>query len=81
MPAPLPLQVAALRLKKADQHAFDEFLTQFAIHTNEVTVAVTEADAGDIMTQKGRALHCRWLLRLFKECSSIDQPLNPPTPQ
>lgn len=58
----------ALALRKAFPDLFDAFVKEFAIYADDVTVAVTEADASEIMTAKGRAQQMRSLLRLLAEC-------------
>ena len=58
-------------LRNAGPQEWDRFVSMFAQHTTDVTDAVTDADASGIMEAKGRALQCKFLLRVFKE---IDLP-------
>ena len=67
---------AALRLRNSDPHGFDHFVNLFAAYTDEVTVAVTEADATNVLVMQGRAQQCRALLRILKECDKT-KPIKP----
>ena len=72
---------AALKLRNADPPGFERFVNLFAVYTEEVTVAVTEADATNILVMQGRAQQCRALLRVLQECDKPKQtkpaPLSP----
>jgi type II secretory pathway component GspD/PulD (secretin) len=70
-----------LRLRNADPVAFDDCVSIFGEYTGEVTVAVTEADATNILVMQGRAQQCRAILRVLQECDKPKQtkpaPLSP----
>lgn len=65
---PNDLRSAAKALKSAAPEQWAAFIEIFGRYTDDVTVAVTDADAADIMTMKGRAQQCRALHRLYVEC-------------
>jgi hypothetical protein len=64
------LQRFALRLKNADPSGWDSFVEAFDVYTTEVTVAVTQAPAAEILVMQGRAQQCLALLRVFRECAN-----------
>ena len=70
-----------LSLRNASPEAFEHCIKVFGEYTDEVTVAVTEADATDILVMKGRAQQCRAILRVLRECDKPKQtkpaPLSP----
>ena len=72
---------AALGLHNADPPGFERFVNLFAVYTDEVIAAVTEADATNILVMQGRAQQCRALLRVLRECDKLKQtnpaPLSP----
>ena len=65
------LSQKCLHLRNADPLAFDGFISTFAEYTEEVTVAVTEADATNILVMQGRAQQCRAILRVLRECDKV----------
>ena len=67
-----------LRLRNADPSGFEDCLKAFGEYTDEVTVAVTEADPNTILAMQGRAQQCRAILRLLRECDKVKA--KPPTP-
>ena len=58
----------ALRLRNANPEGWDQFVNYFSIYTEESLIAVSDADAANIMTVKGMAMQNRALLKLFREC-------------
>jgi hypothetical protein len=58
----------ALLVRNGNPEAWDRFLNYFSRYTEESLIAVSEADAVNIMTVKGMALQNRALLKLFSEC-------------
>ena len=72
---------AALKLRNLNPQVFEQFVNLFAVYTDEVTLAVTEADATTILVMQGRAQQCRALLRVLRECDKPKQtkpaPLSP----
>lgn len=57
-----------LKLRNAAPEQWEMFVQMFTVYTGEVIEAVTDADASNIMTAKGRAQQCKALLRSFIEC-------------
>lgn len=53
------------RLRARSPQEWDEFVAMFHEYTAEAIDAVCQADAGEIMTQKGRALAVKGLLHAF----------------
>jgi hypothetical protein len=70
---------AALKLRNTDPRVFEHFVNLFSVYTEEVTVAVTEADPTTILVMQGRAQQCRALLRLLQECDRV-KPTKPTPP-
>ena len=73
-----PLKVVRETLKylrNAAPEQFDTFVRGYSQHCDNVTVAVIEADASEILTAKGRAQHARWLLKALQDTQ------NPPEPK
>ena len=72
---------AALKLRNASPEGYEHFVNLFAVYTDEVVAAVTEADATNILVMQGRAQQCRALLRVLQECDKQKQtkpaPLSP----
>ena len=72
---------AALKLRNASPEGYEHFVNLFAVYTDEVVAAVTEADATNILVMQGRAQQCRALRRLLRECDKQKQtkpaPLSP----
>lgn len=54
---------AAQVLKNAAPGAFQDFLNEFNTYTHEVTVAVMDAPADEVLKMQGRAVQCRALLK------------------
>lgn len=69
-----PLSETALRLRNGNPEVFELFVRELRGLTEQVTVAVTEADTGSILVAQGRAQQCRAFLRLFEECDKPKQP-------
>ncbi len=65
---------SAQRLRNAAPEEWERFKQVFAEYSAQVTDAVTEADAGQIMTAKGHAQQCKALLRTFVECDREPKP-------
>lgn len=63
-------------LKNSDPQVFDYVLRLFYEHVEELTTAVTEAPADQILVCQGRAREARKLFRLFTELPEE----NPPVP-
>ena len=59
-----------LALRNATPEGFEQCLKVFEEYTDEVTVAVTNADATNILVMQGRAQQCRALLRVLQECDT-----------
>ena len=60
---------------------WQEFVNMFTEYTAETVDAVSDADAGEIMTMKGRALACKGLLQAFQSLDTpVSQPKQAPTP-
>lgn len=57
-------------LQKAAPAEWDAFVQTFDAYATEVTVAVTEAEPGDILCQQGRAKAFIHLLGLFRSCGA-----------
>lgn len=76
-PDSIPLKHATLRLRKAAPQEFQLFLNQFELYTNDVTVAVTNAPADQVLVAQGMARQCRALLRAFVECPALERPNRP----
>jgi hypothetical protein len=53
-------------LRNAAPQQWEAFVAMFTTYTAEAVDAVSEADAAEIMTQKGRAQVCKALLKTFK---------------
>jgi hypothetical protein len=73
-----------LRLRNNDPAGWDAFVNHVARWTNELLIAVSEADAGIIMTVKGRALQSRAYLQLFSTCDQVlkkNVPVIEPAPE
>jgi hypothetical protein len=68
----------ALRLRNANPEGWDQFVNYFAMYTEESLIAVSDADAANIMTVKGMAMQNRATLKLFREC---DQEVKKTEPQ
>jgi hypothetical protein len=60
-----------LRLRNGDPAGWDAFVNHVGRWTNDLLIAVSEADAGIIMTVKGRALQSRAYLQLFSTCDQV----------
>lgn len=60
-------------LRNAAPQEWEAFTRMFSEYTAEVVDALTDADAAEIMTQKGRAVACKALLHTFMH-------LDPPAP-
>ena len=72
---------AALKMRNLNPQVFEHFVNLFAVYTDEVIAAVTEADATNILVMQGRAQQCRALLRVLQECDKQKQPRpTPPAP-
>lgn len=67
----LEFRKVCLRLRNNDPAAWDAFVNHVARWTNDLLIAVSEADAGIIMTVKGRALQSRAYLELFSTCDQV----------
>lgn len=79
---PQDVKDACRHLRARAPEEWNEFVTMFAEYTAEAVDAVTEADAAEIMTIKGRAQACKALLHAFNHLDP-PAPLNinwPPTP-
>lgn len=74
MPDITELTKAARILRNAATPEFTNFLKHLSTYTDEVVLAVTEADADRILVAQGRAQQARHLLRVLVECE-------PPTPR
>lgn len=74
-----PLSAAALRLRNATPEMFENFVRELTAHVDLVTVAVTDADSGNILRLQGHAQEARALLRVFKECHLTAQTKQPAT--
>lgn len=68
MSTPPALIAILYKFKRAEPDLYKQLLKEFSLHTDRVTAAVTDADAQEIMTAKGYALHARWFLRQLVEC-------------
>ena len=62
------LQQAAFLLRNTAPEEFEHFLKHLSTRVDQITVAVTDADAASILTAQGRAQFARFLLRELKEC-------------
>lgn len=62
----------ALKWKSIDPGLYEHFLRLMDAYVDEVTVAVTEAPAADILQAQGRAQNARMFLRIFTEV--LEQP-------
>lgn len=71
---PQALKRTARVLKNAAPEEFAEFQRVLQAHRDELTVAVTEADAAEIMTAKGRAQHARFIYQIADECDRTPPP-------
>ena len=61
-----PLEEAALRLRAAGGTAYDDFLNVFETSLREVTDAVTDASADQVLGAQGQARQVKKLLQIFK---------------
>lgn len=77
--ASTPLTQAAADLRTAAPGAFERFVQRFAEHTTEVTVAVTNATAADVLVEQGKAREARYLLQMLTECH-LHKPPQPKQP-
>jgi hypothetical protein len=68
-----PFKQAMARLKRAAPREFEDFLNQFELYSNAVTVAVTDAPADNVLVAQGMARQCRGLLRALAECEAPPQ--------
>ena len=59
-------------LRNAAPQEWEAFTRMFSEYTAEVVDALTDADAAEIMTQKGRAVACKALLHT--SCTLIPRP-------
>lgn len=66
-----------LRLRNGDPDGWDAFVNHVSRWTDQLLIAVSEADAAVIMTVKGRALQSRAYLELFKKCDQVDKKTEP----
>jgi len=64
----------AVRLRAADNQAWEGFVQCFDAYTTEVTVAVTEASQDKILNAQGRAQAMLILLDTFRHCVELSQP-------
>jgi hypothetical protein len=77
MKALTPQQVLAqfaCRLRNADPKSWEQFIECFDAYTTEVTVAVTRADANEILNLQGRAQAFLSLLDTFRNCQHHANP-------
>ena len=65
------LQDVAARFKNYDPPLYDKFLRLLDAWTFEVTVAVTEASAAEILQAQGRAQQARKLMQIFSEATEL----------
>lgn len=67
-------------LRNAAPAEFDAVIRVYDFHTDEVTVAVTEATPDNILKAQGFACHARFLLKLLEDVREPPQPRNPSPP-
>ena len=67
----------ALKFKNYDPHIYEQFIKVLNDYTHDVTVAVTQAPASDILVIQGRAQQMMKVLQLFSE---VREPKQKPTP-
>lgn len=68
-------------LRAHSPQEWQDFVNMFTEYTAETVDAVTEADAGEIMTMKGRAQVCKGLLHAFQNLDTAPpQKQQAPTP-
>ena len=71
------LSQAAARLKHAAPAPFDDFVKALITYSSDITVAVTNARADEILCAQGNAQMARKLVQLMIEC---DFPVTPNKP-
>lgn len=77
--SPAKLKQSMLFLRNAAPEEFVNFLKELESYVMEITVAVTDAPASDVLLLQGRAQQARALLRSLAECHLQPKP-RPPTP-
>lgn len=66
-------EIAGL-FKNADPRLYEKFIRILDQYTTEVTVAVTEAPASEILQAQGRAQQARKFFQLFAETRDVNRP-------
>lgn len=68
------LQHFALQLRAADPKAYQSFLEVLDAYATEITVAVTEAPAAEILNMQGRAKQTLVILHLLRTPKPLPTP-------
>jgi hypothetical protein len=65
-------------LRNAAPQEFEAFIRGFDLHYDEMARQCVHADASEIMTAKGRAMHAQFMLDMMEEVAN--PPQSPSTP-
>lgn len=57
-------------LRNSAPQEFDAFVRGFDLHNDEMARQCVNADASEIMTAKGRAMHSGWLLDMMEDVAN-----------
>lgn len=74
MASPQGLSRASLILKNAAPEEWENFVKEFSAYYSDVTAAVTDADASNVLIEQGGARRCKALFRIFTECELKPKP-------
>lgn len=69
----------AFQLRNAEPKAYEAFLEAFDAYATEITVAVTDAPAADILNMQGRAKQTLVLLNVFRNPKALTPQAAPPS--